>query len=71
MTESDLIGTLKVHTFEPGDRLILKLAHEIYYEDMLHLREQFEKWAPGVKVAVLSPGMELEVARGLEPVESA
>lgn len=70
MTTEELIDTLKVHRFEPGDRLIVKLAQHISYEGFERLRRQLELWAPGVKVAVLDPGVEFEVARGLEAAQT-
>jgi len=70
MTTEDAIDTLKVHRFEPGDRLLVKLATELTEEEAEHLKKQIMRWAPELKdrVAIMSPGMELEVARGLEAV---
>jgi hypothetical protein len=66
MSEQDVVEALRVHRFEPGDRLIVKVPEYTPYEDAERIKLLAEKWS-GVPVAVVSRELEIEVARGLPP----
>lgn len=49
---------------KPGDRLVLRLNSHLTQEQVGIVREHLERFAPGVPVLVLDPGMDLEVVAG-------
>lgn len=63
---AEKIETIKVLPLQPGDRLAISVNDD-YKADYLHrMQHVISEWA-GVPVAILSPGMSLEIVRQDEP----
>lgn len=63
-----MIDSLRVHRFEPGDRLLITSEHLIDQNTADRLKAVAEAWS-GVPVLILGEGMGIEVARGLPVME--
>lgn len=58
MIELEEVRRLRV---EPGDALVVKMAHPVSREVHKRIRNQFEQTHPGVTILILEPGIDLEV----------
>lgn len=68
MTEPEMIDSLRVHRFEPGDRLLVKVPEYTPHAEVERIKLLAWQWS-GVPVLVMSRELEIEVARGLPEVE--
>jgi heterodisulfide reductase subunit A-like polyferredoxin len=59
-------GELASVTLKPGDRLVIHTEQHLSREMAEMLKDQMEKWAPGVPCAVLSAGLKLGVVSASE-----
>lgn len=47
--------------FKPGDKLVVRMDRPTSDEVAKRIRDAFERFAPGVPVLILEPGMSIEV----------
>jgi hypothetical protein len=61
MTDKIEIADLRRLELRPGDRVVLKLAHNLPPEGYQRLRKYWDTFAPDVPVLIIGPDMSLDI----------
>lgn len=67
LVKPELIESIKVYHFEPGDTLVFHTEQRIWPDAADRIRAMAERQFPGIKAIVLCDGLKLDVIRGLPP----